>query len=153
MYDGGKKRVEKRMGDWGGKSERARERETTHTHTHTHIHTHKGGEREDEKGGGTKWTTKGGEGREGVVRASACTAQCMHLREVWVRYAFVLARACNWVAGSTTSAKAARAAVLTRRFCPRDFPADSPPLFPILVSFYLFSFFFSLPLCLSRSTV
>ena len=135
-----------------------RERERPHTHTHIHIHTYihthaQGGRREDEKGGGTKWTTKGGEGREGVVRASACTAQCMHLREVWVRYAFVLARACNWVAGSTTSAKAARAAVLTRRFSPRDFPADSPPLFPILVSFYLFSFFFSLPLCLSRSTV
>lgn len=48
------------------------------------------------------------------MRASACTAQCMHLREVWVRNAFVLARACNWVAGSTTSAKAARAAVLIR---------------------------------------
>jgi len=36
----------------------------------------------------------------------------MHLREVWVRRACVLARACNWVAGSTTSAKAARAVVL-----------------------------------------
>lgn len=48
------------------------------------------------------------------MRASACTAQCMHLREVWVRNELVLARACNWVAGSTTSAKAARAAVLTR---------------------------------------
>jgi len=46
------------------------------------------------------------------VRASARTAQCMHLREVWVRRARVLARACNWVAGSTTSAKAARTVVL-----------------------------------------
>lgn len=46
------------------------------------------------------------------VRASARTAQCMHLREVWVRRARVLVRACNWVAGSTTSAKAARAVVL-----------------------------------------
>lgn len=90
-------------------------------------------EREGEKGGGTKWMTKG-EKRRGIVRASACTAQCMHLREVWVRYAVVLVRACNWVAGSTTSAKAARAAVLTRRFCPRDFAADSS-FFPSLILF------------------
>lgn len=33
-----------------------------------------------------------------------------------MRNTLVLARACNWVAGSTTSAKAARAAVLTRGF-------------------------------------
>lgn len=92
--DGGKKRVEKKMGD---QAARARERE-------------RGRERR-ERGNG--WRTRDGRGR-GVVRASACIAQCMHLREVWVRYALVLARACNWVAGSTTSAKAAQAAVLSQ---------------------------------------
>lgn len=97
-----------------------------------------------ERGGkeeGERVVDEGWRGR-GVVRASACTAQCMHLREVWVRYALVLARACNWVAGSTTSAKAARAAVLSPAVV---YPAISPPILESLrsslLSFFSFLFF------------
>lgn len=112
-----------------------------------------------ERGGkeeGERVVDEGWRGR-GVVRASACTAQCMHLREVWVRYALVLARACNWVAGSTTSAKAARAAVLSPAVCiSSDFAADSrissffPSLFlflPLFPSFRTYDKIFAHPWC------
>lgn len=57
-----------------------------------------------------------------------------------MRYALVLARACNWVAGSTTSAKAAQAAVLSPAvFYPA---AISPPIRSRISSFFFFLLLF-----------